>query len=46
MRELIISRGKLGYVALYRYNDITDAVLVLAICHQKDSGYQSTSGAT
>ena len=44
LRELIISRGRTGYVALYRYNDVTDSVLVLAIRHQKEAGYQSSSG--
>ncbi len=42
LRELIISRGKSGYVALYWYNSVTDAVLLLAIRHQKEAGYQST----
>jgi addiction module RelE/StbE family toxin len=41
LRELIISRGRTGYVALYRYNNVTDAALVLAIRHQKEAGYQA-----
>lgn len=39
MRELVISRGKSGYVALYRVEDAQDAVLVLAIRHQREVGY-------
>ena len=38
-RELVISRGRSGYIALYRYNEARDAVLVLAIRHQREAGY-------
>ena len=38
-RELIISRGKTGYVALYEYDEAVDMVLVLAIRHQREAGY-------
>ena len=38
-RELIISRGKTGYVALYEYDEPADMVLVLAIRHQREAGY-------
>jgi plasmid stabilization system protein ParE len=38
-RELVISRGRSGYVALYRYDEARDAVLVLAIRHQREAGY-------
>ena len=38
MRELVISRGKTGYIALYRYNEIRDVVVVLAIRHQREVG--------
>jgi hypothetical protein len=37
--ELPISRGKTGYVALYRYNELLDTVFVLAIRHQREAGY-------
>ena len=40
LRELIISRGKTGYVALYEYDEAADVVLVLAIRHQREAGYQ------
>jgi len=38
MRELVISRGKTGYIALYRYDEIRDVVRVLAIRHQREAG--------
>ncbi|MGH8620926.1 MAG: type II toxin-antitoxin system RelE/ParE family toxin [Burkholderiales bacterium] len=37
--ELVISRGRTGYVALYRYDESRDDVLVLAIRHQREAGY-------
>jgi plasmid stabilization system protein ParE len=39
LRELVISRGKSGYLALYRHRPELDAVLVLAIRHQREAGY-------
>ena len=39
LRELVISRGKTGYVALYDYDEATDLVIVLAIRHQRERGY-------
>ena len=39
-RELILSRGKSGYVALYRYDPGLDEVLVLAVRHQREAGYR------
>lgn len=39
LRELVISRGKTGYVALYSVEEVHDAILVLAIRHQRDAGY-------
>lgn len=38
MRELIISRGRTGYVALYSVEELHDAVLVLSIRHQREAG--------
>ncbi len=38
-RELVISRGRSGYLALYRYNEARDRVLVLTIRHQREAGY-------
>ena len=41
LRELVISRGRTGYVALYSVENDQDAVLVLAIRHQREAGYWS-----
>jgi len=38
-RELVISYGKSGYVALYRWFRAEDTVMVLAIRHQREAGY-------
>lgn len=38
-RELVVSRGRTGYVALYRYDDGEDQVIVAAIRHQREAGY-------
>jgi plasmid stabilization system protein ParE len=39
LRELVISRGKSGYLALYDYDEQSDMVLVLALRHQREAGY-------
>jgi plasmid stabilization system protein ParE len=39
LRELVISRGRSGYLALYSYDEGRDTVLVLAIRHQREAGY-------
>lgn len=39
LRELVISRGRTGYVALYSFEAVQDAVLILAIRHQREAGY-------
>ena len=39
LRELVISRGRSGYVALYRYDVASDTALILAIRHQREGGY-------
>ena len=38
LRELVISRGKSGYVALYSYELEQDTMLVLSIRHQREAG--------
>jgi plasmid stabilization system protein ParE len=43
LRELVISRGKSGYLALYRFNRSLDAVVVLAIRHQREAGYTAVN---
>lgn len=44
LRELVISRGRTGYVALYRYNVALDTALVLAIRHQREGAYETIEG--
>ena len=39
LRELVISRGRSGYLALYSYDELRDGVLVLSIRHQREAGY-------
>lgn len=43
MRELVISRGRTGYVALYSLEEEYEIVLILAIRHQREAGYWSQS---
>jgi plasmid stabilization system protein ParE len=38
-RELVLSRGKYGYIAKYRWLPAEDVVLVLAVRHQREAGY-------
>lgn len=40
LRELVIARGRTGYVALYRFLPLEDTVLVLALRHQREAGYR------
>ena len=42
-RELVISRGRTGYMALYRFLPHINRVLVLALRHQRESGYKQGS---
>ena len=37
-RELLISRGRTGYVALYKYEVERDTAIVLAIRQQREGG--------
>ncbi|MFA5825306.1 MAG: type II toxin-antitoxin system RelE/ParE family toxin [Gallionellaceae bacterium] len=39
MRELVISKGQSGYVALYRFFPATDRIDILAIRHQRECGF-------
>jgi plasmid stabilization system protein ParE len=38
-RELVISRGDTGYVALYKFDAANDVAIVLTIRHQREAGY-------
>jgi plasmid stabilization system protein ParE len=40
LRELVISRGRSGYLALYSYDEVADLVLVLAVRHQREEDYR------
>jgi plasmid stabilization system protein ParE len=40
LRELVISVGKAGYVALYQYDGLDEKVRVLAMRHQREAGYR------
>ena len=37
LRELVISRGRSGYLALYEFDPVTDIAVVHAIRHQRES---------
>lgn len=39
LRELVISFGRTGYVALYRYRPARDEVRILALRHQRELDY-------
>ena len=39
LRELVISQGRTGYVALYSVEMEYDAILVLAVRHQREAGW-------
>jgi len=39
LRELVISRGRTGYVALYSFETAQDCVLILAVRRQREAGY-------
>jgi plasmid stabilization system protein ParE len=38
-RELVLSRGRHGYVAKYRWLADEDTILILAVRHQREAGY-------
>lgn len=39
LRELVISYGKTGYIALYRFLPAQDQIRILAIRHQRELDY-------
>ena len=41
LRELVISYGKTGYVALYRFIPARDLVRVLAVRHQRELDFSA-----
>lgn len=38
-RELLISRGRTGYVALYKFDSARDEILIHRLRHQLEAGY-------
>lgn len=38
-RELLISRGSTGYIALYTYDVVSNTALILAIRHQREDDF-------
>ena len=38
-RELMLSRGRYGYIAKYRWMPGAEVVLILAVRHQREAGY-------
>ena len=40
LRELVISQGKTGYIALYEYSPVEKLVRIVAIRHQREAGYR------
>lgn len=45
LRELVISRGRTGYVALNSVEEAHDAILILALRHQREVGYWGRESA-
>jgi plasmid stabilization system protein ParE len=41
LRELVISHGRTGYVALYRVQRNADRVEVLSLRHQREAGFSA-----
>ena len=39
LRELVISYGRTGYLALYRFDPLAEQVRILALRHQREFGY-------
>jgi plasmid stabilization system protein ParE len=40
LRELVISRGRTGYIALYEYDPRAEIVIILKIKHQREVGFE------
>jgi len=39
-RELVLARGRYGFIAKYRWLEVEDTVLILAVRHQREAGYR------
>lgn len=42
LRELVISHGRSGYIALYEYSPAEKLVRIAAIRHQREAGYRGS----
>ncbi len=42
LRELVISQGRSGYIALYEHSRVDDVIRVVAVRHQREVGYRGT----
>ena len=40
LRELVISHGESGYIALYEHAPAEDLVRIVALRHQREAGYR------
>jgi hypothetical protein len=40
LRELVRSRGRSGYLALYDFSQAEDTVFILGLRHQRKAGYE------
>lgn len=40
LRELVISHGATGHLALYRFDPSRDVVRILRVRHQREAGYR------
>jgi plasmid stabilization system protein ParE len=38
-RELVLARGRYGYIAKYRWLPADDVILILAVRHQREAGF-------
>ena len=38
-RELVLARGRYGYIAKYRWLPAEDVILILAVRHQREAGF-------
>ncbi len=39
LRELIISRGRTGYIALYEFDEINELAIILRVKHQRKEDF-------
>jgi plasmid stabilization system protein ParE len=42
-RELVLSRGRYGFIAKHRWLPTDEVVLILAVRHQREAGYREES---